>query len=482
MKQLFISLFVLLANVGWAQASTVETTLWEETYTGEIVLNSETVATFKAGDVLRVYVTVPSDGANFKIFYKGESTKWAETAIPSIDNQWPWVNEGNTYADITLTDGDIAALAGNNIYISKGDNSTIDKVTLITTVPDEEPAATSTLWSGSNALGNWSNFEELRYDGKGELANVKVGDAIRVTFTDASEGWQIYVCDAASYGEFTGGYFDGAVQGGEQSVSFKVPDAVVLENIAQKGIVVKGKLATLTKIELLTYADSYDAVPLTIGSDEIATFGSSKNLDFSKLSGVTPYYASAVESGTVTLTPVETTRAWTGYIVKGAEGTYDIPVSATEPEWIDAFSNLRYTSDYDGNMVYRSAYSDYSGTDDNATKIKTYYRYIFAKDNSNNIGFYKLATDYSRSKGESTVYYYELGAHKAYLETSTDVTPTPALARVALLFSDDETTAVQTIEAIERPQSDKIYNISGQQVGKPTRGLYIINGKKVIIK
>lgn len=354
-------------------------------------------------------------------------------------------------------------------------------MTRITTVPDEEPTKTSTLWSGSTPLGAWSNFEGLRYDDKGELANMKVGDAIRVTFTDASEGWQIYVCDAASYSEFTGGYFNGAVQGGEQSVSFKVPDAVVLESIAQKGIVVKGKLATLTKIELLTYADSYDAVPLTIGSDEIATFGSSKNLDFSKLSGVTPYYASAVESGTVTLTPVETTRAWAGYIVKGAEGTYDIPVSATEPDWIDAFSNLRYTSDYDGNWVYRSAYSDYSGTDDNATKIKTYYRYIFAKDNSNNIGFYKLATNYSRSKDESTVYYYELGAHTAYLETSTDVTPT-ADARVALLFSDDETTAVQTIEAIERPQSDKIYNISGQQVGKPTRGLYIINGKKLIIK
>lgn len=468
MKQLFISLFVLLATVGWAQANTQETILWNGTYTTNgVELNSETVATFKAGDVLRVYVTVPDGGANFKICYKRESEGWQEKIIPSI-NEWQWVNGGETYADFPLTEEDIDALAGYNIYIYKGDNSTIESVSLITTVPDEEPEETVTLWSGSNPLGDWSNFEGLRYDGKGALANVKVGDAIRVTFTDASEGWQIYVCDAGSYSEFTGGYFDGAVQDGEQSVSFKVTNAVVLESIAQKGIVVKGKLATLTKIELLTYADSYDAVPLIIGSDEIATFGSSKNLDFSKVSGVTPYYASAVESGTVTLTSVETTRAWVGYIVKGAEGTYDIPVSATEPEWIDAFNYLRYTSDYGGNKVYRSAYSDYSGTDDDATKIKTYYRYIFAKDSENNIAFYKLVTD------------YELGAHKAYLETSTDVTP--AGARVALLFSDGETTAVQTIEAIERPQSDKIYNISGQQVVKPTRGFYIINGKKVIIK
>ena len=32
MKQLFISLFVLPATVGWAQASTVETTLWNGLY------------------------------------------------------------------------------------------------------------------------------------------------------------------------------------------------------------------------------------------------------------------------------------------------------------------------------------------------------------------------------------------------------------------------------------------------------------------
>lgn len=475
MKQLFISLFVLLTTVGWAQASTKETTLWNGTYNGEIELNSETVANFKAGDVLRIYVTVPSGGANFKIFYKGASNNWVETAIPSINNQWPWVNGGNTYADFTLEDGDITALAGNNIYICKGDNSTINKVSLITTVPDEEPAETSLLWSGSNDLKDWSNFEILRYGGKGALANVKVGDDIRVTFTNASEGWQIYVCDADSYSEFSGGYFVGAVQDGEQSVSFKVPNAVVLESIAQKGIVVKGKLATLTKIELLTYADSYDAVPLTIGTDGIATFSSSKHLSFAE-AGITPYYASEINDGSVTLTSVDNKTTWgyQGYVLRGAAGSYDIPVISSGAVYPSG-NLLKATSDY-ATTVYRSAYSEYSDgknendeeTDTDEYKIKNYYRYIFAKDNSDNIAFYKLATD------------YELGAHKAYLEIPTG--DTSDAARVSLLFSDDETTAVQTIEAIERPQSDKIYNISGQQVGKPTRGLYIINGKKVIIK
>ena len=138
MKQLFTVMICLMATIVGTQAATVETTLWEDTYTDGVELNSATVATFAEGDVLRVYVTVPDDGANFKICYKGESNSWDETAIPSIDNQWPWVNGGNTYADFTLTAADLTALAGNNIYIYKGDDSTIEKVTLITTVADEE--------------------------------------------------------------------------------------------------------------------------------------------------------------------------------------------------------------------------------------------------------------------------------------------------------------------------------------------------------
>ncbi|MBR6845559.1 MAG: hypothetical protein IKM92_02970, partial [Bacteroidaceae bacterium] len=186
MKRKLISMFIaLLTMTNGAKAKIVETTLWNDTYAGEVELNSETVATFKAGDVLRVYVTVPAEsGANFKIVYKG-APDWSETTIPSINNQWPWVNGGDTYADFTLTTADITALSGKNIYIYKGDNSTIDKVSLLTEETDDPVEGTSTqLWSGTNPLGDWGNFESLRYEGKGELANAKVGDDIRVTFTN----------------------------------------------------------------------------------------------------------------------------------------------------------------------------------------------------------------------------------------------------------------------------------------------------------
>jgi hypothetical protein len=128
----FYSLFMALClSTMLLNAKTVETTLWEGTYSDGVELNAETVASFKAGDVLRVYVTVPEGGANFKIVYKG-APDWSETTIPSMESQWPWVNGGETYKDITLTEADLTAMTGKNIYVYKGENSTIVKVSLLT--------------------------------------------------------------------------------------------------------------------------------------------------------------------------------------------------------------------------------------------------------------------------------------------------------------------------------------------------------------
>ena len=128
----FYSLFMALClSVLMLNAKTVETTLWEGVYAEGIELKAATIASFKAGDILRVYVTVPENGANFKIVYKG-APDWTETTIPSMENQWPWVNGGETYKDITLTEADLTTMTGKNIYIYKGENSTINKVSLLT--------------------------------------------------------------------------------------------------------------------------------------------------------------------------------------------------------------------------------------------------------------------------------------------------------------------------------------------------------------
>ena len=166
-----LCLSVLMLN-----AKTVETTLWEGVYAGEIELNAATIASFKAGDILRVYVTVPESGANFKIVYKG-APDWTETTIPSMENQWPWVNGGETYKDITLTEADLTTMTGKNIYIYKGENSTINKVSLIS---EEKDTKETTLWEGE-------------YTGEIELnaatvATFKADDILRVYVAASAEG------------------------------------------------------------------------------------------------------------------------------------------------------------------------------------------------------------------------------------------------------------------------------------------------------
>ena len=144
MKKIHSLCMALCLSVLMLNAKTVETTLWEGVYAGEIELNAATIASFKAGDILRVYVTVPESGANFKIVYKG-APYWTETTIPSMENQWPWVNGGETYKDITLTEADLTAMTGKNIYVYKGENSTINKVSLIS---EEKDTKETTLWEG----------------------------------------------------------------------------------------------------------------------------------------------------------------------------------------------------------------------------------------------------------------------------------------------------------------------------------------------
>ena len=91
--------------------------------------------------------------------------------------------------------------------------------------------------------------------------------------------------------------------------------------------------------------------------------------------------------------------------------------------------------------------------------------YIFAKESSG-IGFYLAAANGAY-----------LGANRAYLSTATTATA-PYLG-----FDDDETTDIGlTTVSGQRVTDNAYYDLSGRRVVQPTRGLYIVNGKKVVIK
>ena len=71
-----------------------------------------------------------------------------------------------------------------------------------------------------------------------------------------------------------------------------------------------------------------------------------------------------------------------------------------------------------------------------------------------------------------------LPANKAYLPILT--TNVPSNARLSIIF-EDETTGISNVES-PMMNVEGYYNLAGQKVAQPTKGLYIVNGKKVIIK
>ncbi len=76
---------------------------------------------------------------------------------------------------------------------------------------------------------------------------------------------------------------------------------------------------------------------------------------------------------------------------------------------------------------------------------------------------------------------WKIAAGRAYIDLSQIVTPSSAPAKgvIKMGVSGDGTTGIGAVTA----EHDNVYyNLQGQRVAAPTRGIYIVNGKKVIIK
>lgn len=236
-----------------------KTTLWEGEYSGEIGISSEQVATMKSGNVIRVHVSVPEGGANFKIVYKGDPD-WSETTIPSIGNQWPWVNGGETYKDFTLTDADITAIAGKGIYIYKGDNSVITKVELL------QPAwVAASTWTGST-VGESETEINASY-----FASAVAGNKLRIHFTKSVEDSYYQMLVSVKDGSWNYHYYMNyeTVTAPTQDIELEAGDN--LDNLVARGLYLKGKNITITKVELLRLKVSSDEQAAAVSDEQDPT-------------------------------------------------------------------------------------------------------------------------------------------------------------------------------------------------------------------
>ena len=72
-----------------------------------------------------------------------------------------------------------------------------------------------------------------------------------------------------------------------------------------------------------------------------------------------------------------------------------------------------------------------------------------------------------------------LPAGRAYLQIPT---PVSSEVRSVTIYFEGAATGVVEVKREEVKREESVFNLSGQQVGKPAQGIYIVNGKKMMAK
>ena len=201
---------------------------------------------------------------------------------------------------------------------------------------------------------------------------------------------------------------------------------------------------TLGKI--IVYAPT--AISTTIPATGFATFACGYNVVIP--TGVTAYTAKVNEAGTaVNFTKIEGTAipANTGVLL---EGTPDTNIKFTIVDSAPALEN-----------------NDFIAGTGKTIEVAENTTYFAMEKGSNPLKFAKV--------NPATV---AIPANKAYLAVAAGAF-VPESARLTVTF-DGEATGIKTVENAKAGKA--IYNLNGQRVNKAQKGLYIVNGKKTIIK
>ena len=132
-------------------------------------------------------------------------------------------------------------------------------------------------------------------------------------------------------------------------------------------------------------------------------------------------------------------------------------------------SNNRLCGTFFGEAINGLTVKDGTGAEHNVTRDNIRAFNINTADSRNPIGFYKLNNTVTTIPG-----------NKAFLV----LTNAEAQAKGFVLeFEDGGTTGIETIENSKHStESGVYYDLQGRRVENPTRGVYIVNGKKVVIK
>ena len=244
----------------------------------------------------------------------------------------------------------------------------------------------------------------------------------------APDGYVITKIDglSSSLTASTGAISSSTWTGKSQSVTF------TYENSGNGSITIKS----------LTIYYSEPTISVTMGSEGYMTYCNvGAALSFDDLEA---YIVSAVGADNVTLSPITQAPANTPVVLKGTQGSHDLTVLESASA---AGTNKLKVSD--GTITTGGNYVDYA----------------LAKK-GDVVGFYKVQAG------------VKVPAGKCYIPVYTG---SNAPEYLAFSFGGDAT-GINMVHGSEFKVNGEVYNLNGQRVAQPTKGLYIVNGKKVMFK
>ena len=205
---------------------------------------------------------------------------------------------------------------------------------------------------------------------------------------------------------------------------------------------------------ILEYVEDLPAnEKIVVTAASYATYVSNYNLDFTSAT-TKAYKVNVASKGVATLTEVAKVPAKTPVLLYVAGGNGEGENIAVTTDAVDAVS---------GNDLV-------AGTGAAVATVDGTYTNMILNNGSKGIGFYFAA-------GQT------VAANRAYLHIATTLAPDAvgAGSRMSMVFDDEATGVDATLVNSEKVNSE-VYDLQGRRVAQPTKGLYIVNGKKVIIK
>lgn len=200
-----------------------------------------------------------------------------------------------------------------------------------------------------------------------------------------------------------------------------------------------------------------EQVTAIIGSTGWTTLASTKPLDLSNMIAsegtVTAYYASSINNTTnkvrMTSTTSTAVAAGEGIMLRGTSGAIiTIPIASSDGSSID------------GNLLVGCTSNTTLGTN----SVEGYNNYVLV-NNSGTAEFQSLADHGATIPGG-----------KAYLQNGSY----SEARALSIVFDDEEATGITDVRSKKEDVRGEYYDLQGRKVAQPTKGLYIVNGRKVV--